>query len=194
MPDQKGSKPLKNAKHERFAQGLGLGLTGDKAYIKAGYTPNRNNASRLKANESIKDRLAYLIAKGAEIAEISIADVITELGKIGFANMMDYVEIEGGDPIVDLSAMTHEQAAAIGEITVETYMEGKGPDAEKIKRTKLKLLDKRAALVDIGKHLGAFKEDEKNKGNVTIELIPHGPPPVVGNGTAPELLARTPLP
>jgi phage terminase small subunit len=148
----------------------------------------------MKTNEDIQSRISFMQARVVEKAEITVADVITELGKIGFSNMLDYVQIEGTDPVVDLSALTHEQAAAIGEVTVETYMEGKGPDAEKVKRTKFKLLDKRAALVDIGKHLGAFKEDEKNKGNVTIELIPHGPPPVVGNGTAPELLARTPLP
>jgi phage terminase small subunit len=51
MPDQKGSKPLKNAKHERFAQGLVEGLTADRAYERAGYKRNRKNVTRLKTNE-----------------------------------------------------------------------------------------------------------------------------------------------
>lgn len=41
---------LKNARHETFAQGLAKGLTADEAYAAAGFTPNRGNATRMKAS------------------------------------------------------------------------------------------------------------------------------------------------
>ena len=69
------------------------------------------------------------------------ADIYAKEEEIGSSNMLDYVEVEGKDAIVDMSALTRDQAAAISEVTVETYMEGKGEDAERVKHTKIKLLD-----------------------------------------------------
>ena len=48
--------PLRNARHEAFARALFEGETADEAYVKAGYSENRGNASRLKAKESILNR------------------------------------------------------------------------------------------------------------------------------------------
>lgn len=58
--------PLKNARHERFAQELAKGATADAAYALAGFNPNRCNASRLKANENIAARVEQLQSKVAE--------------------------------------------------------------------------------------------------------------------------------
>ena len=62
--------PLKNARHERFAQELAKGATADAAYAAAGYKPNRCNASRLKSKENIFDRVQELTGR--------IADKVTE--------------------------------------------------------------------------------------------------------------------
>lgn len=64
---------LKNAKHERFAQELAKGETADAAYENAGYSPNRGNATRLKANESVAARVAEIQGKAAARAEITVA-------------------------------------------------------------------------------------------------------------------------
>jgi hypothetical protein len=87
-----------------------------------------------------------------------------ELSKIGFSNMLDYVKVEGPDAFVDLSTLTRDQAAAIQEVTVEDYKDGRGENARDVRRVKVKLSDKRAALVDIGKHLGMFKELHDHSG------------------------------
>jgi hypothetical protein len=54
--------------------------------------------------------------------------------------------------------LTRDQAAAIQDITIDEYTDGRGQDAQPVKRIKFKLRDKRAALVDLGKHLGMFKD------------------------------------
>jgi|SRR5580704_560730 hypothetical protein len=46
--------------------------------------------------------------------------------------------------------------AAIQELTIDEYVEGKGKDARPVRRTKIKLYDKRPALVEIGRELGLF--------------------------------------
>jgi len=99
--------------------------------------------------------------------------VVAELAMLGFSNMADYLKcVEGGDPYFDYAGLTRDQAAALSEVTVETYVEGKGKDAESVKRVKFKLADKISALDKLGRHLGMFKEGgEGGSGNVDRELI-----------------------
>ena len=70
---------LANARHERFAQGLAKGLTGDEAYAAAGYRPNQNNASRLKGKESIRSRVAFLQGEAAERNAVTVDDIVRQL-------------------------------------------------------------------------------------------------------------------
>jgi len=62
---------LRNGKWEMFAQGLSKGETADQAYINAGYKPNRGNAIRLKANESIQARLEELQERGQRMTDMT---------------------------------------------------------------------------------------------------------------------------
>jgi hypothetical protein len=47
-------------------------------------------------------------------------------------------------------------------VTVEDFLDGRGEEARKIRRVKFKLHDKRAALVDLGRHLRLFVEKHKH--------------------------------
>lgn len=71
--------PLKNARHERFAQELAKGSAADAAYITAGFKPNRGNAIRLKANESVAARVAELKERAAAKVEVTVADIVAQL-------------------------------------------------------------------------------------------------------------------
>lgn len=160
---------LTNPRHERFAQALAAGKTADEAYQEAGYKANRHNASRLKTNEHVGARVAELQAIGAEKAGVTVAGIVAELAKIGFANMQNYMRAgKDGDPYLDFSALTRDQAAALSEVTVEDFKEGRGEDARDVRRVKFKLHDKRAALVDLGKYLGMFVERVEQDQNVRI--------------------------
>lgn len=163
---------LKNPKHERFAQELAKGTTATGAYVLVGYKDNDGNASKLAAK--VQDRVKEITGKAAEKAGITIERVLAELAKIGFANMLDYVTINSsGEPVIDLSALDRDQAAAIQEVIVDTHNEREGEDSVAVRRVRFKLLDKRAALVDIGKHLGMFKErvEHTGKDGAPIEMV-----------------------
>jgi len=71
----------------------------------------------------------------------------------------------------DVSA---EQTSALVEVTVETYVEGRGEDAKKVKKARFKLHDKRAALVDLGRYYGLFKDRVEHAGMDGAPLIPEG--------------------
>lgn len=70
---------LANPRHERFAQELAKGKTADEAYQEAGYSENRGNATRLKANESVTARVAEIQGKAAQRVEITIASATEHL-------------------------------------------------------------------------------------------------------------------
>jgi hypothetical protein len=100
--------------------------------------------------------------KRAERTELTQDWVVEELRKIAGANMLDYMKsTPAGDPYLDFSALTRDQGAVLAEVTVEDFVDGRGEDARAVKRVKFKLHDKRAALVDLGRHLGMF--DAKHK-------------------------------
>lgn len=70
---------LKNPKHERFAQELAKGKTADEAYALAGYSANRGNAIRLKANERVMKRLQELQGRAASAVIVTVADIARQL-------------------------------------------------------------------------------------------------------------------
>lgn len=104
---------LSNSRHELFCQELAKGKTADEAYQLAGFKPNRGNATRLKAKESIAARLKELQEAVAEVVAeetgIDRARVLSELSKLAMAPvghefvraadkraaLVDYARIEG---------------------------------------------------------------------------------------------------
>jgi hypothetical protein len=115
--------------------------------------------SLMLKRDNIRVTIAAEQAKIAQRHNLTVDRIIGELALIGFANMLDYITLQAdGSVSVDLSNLARDQAAAIQDITVDEYMDGRGHDARPVKRIKFKLSDKRAALVDLGKHLGMFKD------------------------------------
>lgn len=180
-PAKIAENPLANAKHEAVLQSYILDpqRVGYKAYLVV--YPSSSDAaaktgfSRLLKNADFKTRLAQLESrvreKVVERAAVTTQHVLDELAKIGFANMQDYSRVTGdGEPYVDLSEMTRDQAAAVQQFSIEDYKEGRGKDARDIRKVTFKLYDKRSALVDIGRHLGMFIEKVEHSGKV--DLVP----------------------
>lgn len=164
---------LGNAKHERFAQQLAQGKTAVDAHEIAGYVRDDGNASKLASNKKVQARVQEITGKAAEKVGVTVERVMTELAKIGFCNMLDYMRAgPDGDPYLDFSSLTRDQAASLTEVVVEDFKDGRGDDARDVRRIKFKLADKRAALVDLGKHLGMFKDRVEHTGKDGDPLFP----------------------
>ena len=73
---------LENPKHERFAQELSKGKTAGEAYVNAGYKANDGNASTLKGNQKIADRVAELLERAAIRAEVTVESLIGEAEEV----------------------------------------------------------------------------------------------------------------
>lgn len=163
-----------NPKQRRFVQEYLIDLNAKQAAIRAGYSVRsaKQQGSRLLTYPAVAQAVALGQAEAAERARLTLDDVIAELSLLAFANMRDYMQPGAdGDPYLDFSKLTRAQAAALTEVTVEDFMSGRGKAAREVRRIKFKLADKRAALVDLGKHLGGFKERHEHSGALGISTI-----------------------
>lgn len=157
-------------KQAAFVREYLIDLNGTQAAIRAGYSERTANeqAARLLANVSVSKAVADAQAERADRLEITADRVLAELAKIGFADMRDVaswgetVVDEDGKPVhgvklVSSDKLTDSAAAAISEI------------AETPAGLRIKLHDKRAALVDMGKHLGMFTEKVEHSGAIQVQ-------------------------
>jgi phage terminase small subunit len=169
-----------------FAREYVLDLNGTRAAIAAGYCEKGadSKASQLLGNVKVQKLIADLVEKRTNSLDLTAGKVLGELSRMGFANRLDYVQTQpDGSAYVDLSKLTREQAAAIQEIIVDEYTEGRGETARDVKRTRIKLADKGANLERPGRYLGLFKDrvgvDATGEIRVVVEHIggPQNPLP-----------------
>ena len=160
-------------KHEAFVQAyVSRGMNGTKAY-RAVYPSIKSDdvagaaAARLLGNVRVQARIAEIMRAGAERAEVTVEQVVRELKLLGFSDIRKVVSWrnelvtrtekgEDGEPvmvpmprvtIVDADKISDEAAAAIAEVSQNANGS-----------LRIKMHDKHAALVSIGKHLGMFTD------------------------------------
>lgn len=161
MPRKRAGTQLTD-KQRRFVEEYVVDFNATQAAKRAGYSvrsahdTGRENLRKPEIQAAIAARANRLAQK----AEITAQRVLEELAKLGFANMRDYIRVtEQGEPVVDLSALTRDQAAAIQEVTVEDYLDGRGDDAREVRRVRFKLAGKEGPLEKLGKYLGLFGDN-----------------------------------
>ncbi len=66
--------PLKNTRHEAFAQARARNLPADTAYREAGYKPDRGHASKLASKSSVVARIREIQAAAATATVLTIAE------------------------------------------------------------------------------------------------------------------------
>ena len=147
-------------KQKRFADEYLIDLNATRAY-KAAYPSckkdetARVNSSRLLTNANIETYIDKRIKDREERTEITQDMVLKELAQIGFANITDFVSIEG--PYVKVKQTADIPQEKIGAIA------GIKEGANGIE---VKLNDKGKALELIGRHLGMWKEKVEVNGKI----------------------------
>jgi phage terminase small subunit len=201
------------AKQQRFVDEYLIDLNATQAAIRAGYSKKTarqiadQNLSKLDIKAALEKRMQSRSAR----TEITQDMVLRELAKIGFSDIRKVVRwgetqvrmVDGEDDapgdmvpyhglaLIDSTEVDDSTAAAIAEVS-------QGRDGLKVK-----LHDKKGALVDIGRHLGMFaapghaeldaelKRLEVEKRRAELKLIEKGG----GNSNAQllaDLIARLP--
>jgi len=155
-----------DAREQRFVQEYLIDLAPKRAALAAGYAPStadQKSFGWVSKSKSTKPHVLAAIfkaqAKRSERTEITQSMVLNELWKMASANMLDYTRVQDDLLVLDLSDISREQAAAINKLVCEPVEIGYGDDKRVVQVVKrFDLADKRQSLVDVGRHLGMFKE------------------------------------
>lgn len=173
----KKSAPKKWAptpKQQRFIEEYPVDLNASAAAVRAGYSKKTAGQAghRLLKKVEIQRAIQNRVGKFTARADVTVERILSELSKIGFANLGDYFRItKEGEPFIDLSGITEDQSAALQEIMVEDFKDGRGDDTRDVRRVKIKMLDKSTALDKLGKYLGMFVDRVKIEGGLEITKI-----------------------
>lgn len=134
---------------KRFVDAYMADPKGTPAAVAAGYSEKTAHAAatKLLKNPWVAAEIAKRQTKLAKKFEITADNVLQELAAIGFANIGDYLNATGR---IDIKGLDRTKMAAVAELIVDIL-------PGDVVRTRIKLHDKRAALVDLAKHLGLFR-------------------------------------
>ena len=137
----------------------------------AGYAPSssKNEGSRLLANVDVQQAISEARAQLAEREQVTPERIVSELASIAFSDLGDYFRLGGPDgktASIDFGNLPIGATKALESITVDEYVEGRGENAETVRRIRVRLHDKRAALVDLAKTLGMFSDGVNVQVNV----------------------------
>jgi phage terminase small subunit len=180
---------LKNPRHERFCHEYLKDLNATAAYLRtyprAKQQTAENNGPRLLGNAWVSDRVAQLQQERAERTAVTADQVITELARIGFSDLREFVTWgPRGVILTDSDTLTEDQARCVAEVS-ETV-------GDKSRTRRFKLHDKVTALIKLGQHLGIkFVERHEHTGKDGADLP--GPQVIFyapDNGRGPPPLAQ----
>lgn len=149
-----------NAKQQRFVEEYVIDFNATQAAIRAGYSEDSagdigyENLRKPEIVKAVEQKQTELRDKAA----LSAGQVIDELRSLAFWNVQTFVDEQNGiRKLADLSL--GKTRPVLGIKVKESFL----PDGTREVTTELKFHDKRGALVDLGKHLGIFKEDNEQR-------------------------------
>ncbi len=115
------------------------------------------------ADVAIAERIRRLNRARLTKLDITADKVLQEIAAIAFANIGDYMVVGAdGSPVFDLSGLGATQLAALAEVTVEESNDVQSVKG-RVRRTKIKLHNKIAALTLLAKHLNLLKPKDDDE-------------------------------
>lgn len=169
-------------KQKRFVDEYLIDLNATQAAIRAGYSAKtaRQIGEENLSKPVIQTALSERMKDREKRTEITQDRVLNELAKIGFADIRKAVQwgdgisvqdqesgemvISNGVSLIGSEQIDNDTAAAISEIS------------QTAQGLKIKMHDKKGALVDIGRHLGMFvdKQQINHSGSIaqTVDKAP----------------------
>lgn len=148
-----------NDKQRQFCAEYLIDLNGAAAARRAGYSEKtaRTIAQELLVKPECVAVIQSLMAERAQRTQVTADNVITELAKIGFADIRKL--FAGDGTLLPVYEWPDGMAAAVSSVEVDALFEGAGIERKQIGVTqKVKLWDKPKSLELLGRHLKLWVE------------------------------------
>lgn len=154
-------------KQERFCEEYLVDLNATKAAIRSGYSEQTAYAIGHEnlSKPEIQNRISLVQKELSERTKITAEIWLNELAKVGFSDLRNYYssDTEG----IQITQLNRQFTGAIKEFKTTT-IEGENYTST---TKEFKLHDKLAALEKIGKHLGFFEVDNKQKNDGKVLAV-----------------------
>jgi len=169
-------EPRYTEKQVKFAQHPYVSTNPRTAALESGYSESFSKTQAVALRKQMAPLIMEYQERAKALAAISVARIQTELASMGFANVIDYFNIDDNGALhsKQLNELTRSQASAIQEVKL---MEQEDPETGQIKYVIgwLKLADKRANLVELGRTLGMFNKiqiEDKRESTLLLKEVP----------------------
>ena len=151
------------AKQKRFCEEYVIDLNATQAAIRAGYS-KRSASSIGEENLRKPEIIKYIEELQEELrkkAGLTADMVIDDLRSMAEWNIQDFLASD--NTIVDLTTLPRKKTRAVIGIKSKTETRTIGETTVVERTVELKFADKRAAIVDLGRHTGIFEKDNMQK-------------------------------
>lgn len=150
-------------KQQRFCEEYIIDWNGNKAAIRAGYSPRsaRAQASTLLTKPNIQAYIQTCKLKIEQLAGVSKLKALKKLGQIAFTDLTDAFNDDGS--LKQIKEMNKDVKACISGIETTTM--------DDVAVTKIKTESQRGAIQDMAKMLGWNEPDKvEHSGDINIEI------------------------
>lgn len=150
-----------NPKQLRFCEEYVIDLNATQAAIRAGYSKKtaKEMGSENLTKPNIKSKVEELQEDIRRRSALTADMVVEELRDLAFYSIKDFINAD--NTIKKLSTLSRVKLKPVVGIKVKETITTVGKKIIKEVTTELKLSDKRASVVDLGRHTGIFKEDNE---------------------------------
>lgn len=169
-------EPRYTDKQVKFSRHPQVTTNAKIAALDSGYSEAFAKSGAIQLRKQLAPLIMEYQERAKALAAISVARIQTELASMGFANVIDYFNIDDNGQLhaKQLNELTRPQAAAIQEVKLIEYED---PETGEVRHVIgwLKLADKRANLVELGKTLGMFNKiqiEDKRESTLLIKEVP----------------------
>lgn len=162
-------------KQQMFCQEYIIDLNAAQAAIRAGYSKRsaKEQACNLLTKHNIQEYISYLKSRVSQKLEITHEMLTREWAKMAFNSIAHlhntWMERKSFEEIKEKNPGVLD---AIQEIqTQNKVMRGLDGELQEVEFVKIKMYSKQNALENLGKHIGYYEEDNRQKGEPLKDLL-----------------------
>lgn len=151
-------------KHRKVIDGYMKGMSKKEAMIAAGYSESmaRTRANDVFGRPEIIAEMSRRQNLAAHRSDVGLDWIVERLKSIADANIGDMIDVySDGTAKINLSKMNDDMRRALSKFSVDSYTEGRGKNAQEVKRVRVDFSDKLKALELLVRHLGLSKEKQQ---------------------------------